>query len=197
MYRGALLALWIAAALSLFAAACTEPPPAASEKPAPATPAAYQAAAQSVLGDEAEVELYGDFAHNGHIQLLIVNRLPKTPKGVVPGLLVSRAAILEQQSAGGWREVLLADERLENPKGFLGGTPLASVGAWRLQDDRGAKGLELYFTPLQQSPEDRPPTIEVRWNPATGRYQSLDRDFQHFLPEAESTAPPPVFLFKR
>lgn len=194
-YRRALGGLGIAAAVSLLAAACTETP--APAKPEAVTPAAYQAAAQSVLGDDADVVLYGDLARDGHIQLLIVNRLPKTPKGVVPGLLVSRAAILQQEGSGDWREVLLADEHLKNPKGFLGGTPLASVGAWRLQDERGEKGLEMYFTPLGQSPEDRPPTIEVRWNPAARRYQSLDRDFQHFLGEVPSLTPPPEFLFKR
>src|SRR5579884_1361512 len=88
----------LAAALALGGAACGSPssaPAANAAKAAPAIPPDYAAAARRVLGEESEVILSGDLAGNGHIQLLVVNRLPKIPKDVIPGLLVSRAAILE------------------------------------------------------------------------------------------------------
>jgi hypothetical protein len=196
--------LWPAAAVALLmlaGAACSSTPtavPAATNaaKPAPAVTPRYQAAAQRVLGDETEVLLSGDLAHNGHIQLLIVNRLPKMPKNVIPGLLVSRAAIIENDN-GDWREIFLADEHLKNSDGFLAGTPLSPVTNWRLSFERQPTGLAMYFTPLQQPGGERPETIEVRWNPAKKRYQSLDRDFKHFLSEAPALGPTPQFLMKQ
>jgi hypothetical protein len=187
--------------LLFFAAACSNGAgnSADAAKPAPAkpaVPAAYQAAARSVLGEEAEVLLSGDLAHNHHIQLLVINRLPKMPKNVVPGLLVSRAAILEQDGAD-WREIFLADEYLKNTKGFLAGTPLASVTDWRLHYEQQQTGLAMYLTPLQRPAGGYQVTIEVRWNPATGRYQSLDREFKHFLGETPSLRPPPSFRINR
>jgi hypothetical protein len=189
----------LAGGLLFFTAACSDGSSTASPaKPAakPAVSADYQAAARSVLGDDAEIILSGDLAHNGHIQLLVVNRLPKMPKNVVPGLLVSRATILEKDGAD-WREIFLADEFLKNPKGFLAGTPLSSVTDWRLQYEQPKTGLAMYLTPLQRPAGGYQLTIEVRWNPATRRYQSLDRDFKHFLLEAPSLQPPPSFRLNR
>ena len=149
-----------------------------------------------MLGSESEVILSGDLAHNGHIQLLVINRLPKMPKNVVPGLLVSRAAIIEKDGSD-WREIFLADEHLKNSDGFLAGTPLSPVTDWRLHYEQQPTGLAMYFTPLQQPGGERPETIEVRWNPAAKRYQSLDRDFKHFLREAPSLGPAPEFLMRQ
>ncbi|MDE3137038.1 MAG: hypothetical protein KGL59_10725 [Acidobacteriota bacterium] len=184
--------------LLLTGAACSSAPTSAPNvaKSAPAVPPEYQAAAQSVLGDESEVLLSGDLAHNGHIQLLIVNRLLKMPKNVVPGLFVSRAAIVEKDT-GDWHEIFLADEHLKNSDGFLAGTPLTPVTDWRLHYEQQPTGLAMYFTPLQQPGTERPVTIEVRWNPAAKRYQSLDRDFKHFLHETPSLGPTPEFLMKQ
>lgn len=179
-----------------FAAACSEAPAgtsgAGAAKTAPAVSADYQAAAESVLGRDAEVILSGDLARNGQIQLLVVARLLATPQGVVPGLLVSRAAIL-QKDGQRWQEIFLADEFLKNTKGFLGGTPPTPVNAWRVQYDQGAGGLEMYLTPIQEPPDGAPSPIGVRWNRASRRYQSLDHEFKKFAPESPSLQGPPEF----
>lgn len=159
-------------------------------------PAAYQKAATKALGEDTDVLLSGDLAHNHHIQLLIVNRLPKMPKNVIPGLLVSRVAILEKDK-NEWREIFLADDHMKNSQGFLAGTPLSPVDTWRLDYERQPTGLALYFTPLTSTPGERPPTIEVRWNPAKRRYQTLGRNYKHFLPEMPSLGPTPEFLLKQ
>jgi hypothetical protein len=31
--------------------------------------------------------------------------------------------------------------------------------------------------------------LAIRWNPAVKRYQSLDRNYEHFVPEAASLSP--------
>ena len=182
-----------AAALVLCAlgalAGCSRPAtPAAAEAPAkpaePATPPEIQSVAASVLGSEAEVLVFGDLAHTGHRQVLAVNRLAKTPPGVVPGTLVTRAVIVEDDSRK-WKEVLHCDEYLKNPSGYLGATPIAQVTGWRLQHEQNAeKGLLLYFTPLDLAATGgHIPTIGVRWNPKAKRYQSLDRNYENFLTE--------------
>jgi len=116
-------------------------------------------------------------------QVLAVNRLPKTPAGTVPGILVTRAVVAENDG-GKWKEVFRCDEHLKNPEGFLSGTPLAPVTGWRLQYEQNAeKGLLLFFTPLEQPRGGHVPAIGVRWNPKVKRYQSLDRNFEQFLGE--------------
>lgn len=193
------LAAVLAAVPLLFAAACSQSPATGAgskAKAAPGPSAAYQAEAQRVLGSDGEVILSGDLAKNGHIQLLIVTRLPRMPKNVVPGLLVSRAAILEKD-AGEWHEIFLADDYLKNTKGFLAGTPLASVNAWRLQYEQEPVGLEMFFTPIEQAPGSYHATVEVRWNPKTRRYQSLDREYKNFLSESPSLGPVPEFQMRQ
>ncbi len=193
--RRAWAAALLAAGLAILSSACGQAPAATGKtaaKKTAALPAAYLDAAHSALGSDAKVLLSGDLAHNGHIQLLVVDRLPKMPGNQVPGLFVSHATILQKQGDD-WMEIFLADQQLKNPKGFLARTPLDSVSAWRLQYDKEPNGLAMYFTPVRQSTEDRPPTIEVRWNPKVGRYQSLDRNFKHFLSEAPTLGPVPEF----
>jgi hypothetical protein len=164
----------------------SEPHDSSQAPAAPEIPAAIQAAAQSDLGSEAEVLVYGDLAKNGKTQALVVNRLKTTPKGTVPGVLISRAAILEEDD-GHWKEVLRCDEHLKNPKGFLGGNPFADVPSWRLQYEQNPqKGLELYFTPLAKPAGGYVLTLGIRWNPQAKRYESLDRNFEHFLGELPS-----------
>jgi hypothetical protein len=64
---------------------------------------------------------------------------------------------------------------------------LTAVTGWRLQYEQSeVKGLELYFTPLKGIPDSHVLPIGVRWNPATNRYQSLDRSYEHFLLESPS-----------
>ena len=150
--------------------------PAAPAKPA--TPPDIQAAAEAALGSETEVLAFGDLAKNGKQQIFAVNRLKSTPQGVMPGTLVSRAVVLENDG-GKWKEVFRCDEHLQNPKGYLGGTPLASVA-----------GLQMYFTPLAKPAGGYIETIGIRWNPELKLYESLDRTYEHFLGETKNLESP-------
>lgn len=157
---------------------------------APAYPPEVDQAAQKLFGAETEVIAYGDLAGNGKQEALIVNRLKTTPKGMVPGNLVTRAGILENEGKDSWKEVFLCDEHFKNPKGFLGGQPLAPVNGWRLQYEQDPKkGLAMYFTPLQKPAGGYIQTFGVRWNPEAKRYQMLDRNFDKFLGEISTLEP--------
>ncbi len=139
----------------------------------PAIPADIQGAAQGVLGSEAKVLVYGDLAHNGKQQVLVVNELHKAGLGPVSGTLVTRTTILENDN-GQWKQILLCDEHLKNPNGFLGGAPIAAVPAWKLQYDQDAQyGLLLFFMPYDPSPTAHPMTVQVRWNEKAKRYQTF------------------------
>ena len=173
--------------LALCAGCSSEPPAKAPEtvqKPAePAVPAELQSAANAVLGEDAEVLAFGDLAKTGNQQVLVINRIKKTPENTVPGTLLTRATILSLQD-GKWMELLHVDEHLKNTNGFLAATPVAPVTGWRLQYEQNpVKGLQLYFTPLQQPAGGTLQTIGVRWNPKVKRYQSLDRSYENFLGE--------------
>lgn len=159
----------------------------AEEKPAePAVPDEIQSAADSLLGKETQVLLFGDLAKNGKQEFLAANVVPKTPTNNLPGTIVTRAVVVEN-SDGKWSEILRCDEHLKNQKGFLGLTPLAEVTGWRLQYEQSEdKGLQLYFTPLKGVTDSHVLPIGVRWNPQTKRYQSLDRTYEHFLLESPS-----------
>jgi len=155
----------------------------AAQPAAPQVPDNIQKAANSDLGSEAEVIVFGDLAKNGKTQALVVNRLKVTPKTAVPGLLVSRATIIENDN-GRWREIFRCDEHLQNQKGYLARTPLGAVGSWRLQYEQNPqKGLEMYFTPLNQPPGGYIQTLGVLWNPKVQRYETMDSSYQHFLME--------------
>jgi hypothetical protein len=160
---------------------------AAETKPAaPAIPEDIQDAAKHLLGSDAQVLLNGDLAKNGKRQLLAANVVPKTPQNNVPGTVVTRA-IVAQDDDGKWTELLRVDEHLKNQKGYLGLTPLDSITGWRLQYEQNPeKGLQLYFTPLKVNGDTHVLTIGVRWNPATNRYQSLDASYEHFLKESST-----------
>jgi hypothetical protein len=161
--------------------------PTAEAKPAaPAIPEDIQDAAQHLLGSDAQVLRFGDLARNGKRQLLAANVVPKTPQNNVPGTVVTRA-IVAQDDDGKWTELLRVDEHLKNQKGYLGLTPLDSITGWRLQYEQNPeKGLQLYFTPLKVNGDTHVLTIGVRWNPATNRYQSLDASYEHFLKESST-----------
>ncbi len=64
--------------------------------------------------------------------------------------------------------------------------PLSAVTGWRIQFEQDPeKGLQLYFTPLKGTDDDAHVLpIGVRWNPKTKRYQSLDHNYESFLPES-------------
>ncbi len=187
-WRTASLSLLIAA---LFSAGCGQdtPPekPAAEVKPASsAVPAEVQGAADSLLGKETTVLLVGELAKNGKQQFLAANVVPKTPKNDLPGTIVTRVVVAENED-GKWKEILRCDEHLKNEKGFLPGTPIGGVTGWRLAfEQEPEKGLQLYFTPLKGAVDTHSLPIGIRWNSAAKRYQSLDRSYEHFLNEAPS-----------
>jgi hypothetical protein len=161
--------------------------------------------AEAALGKQAEILAQGNLALNGREQLLVVNRLPK---GAARGervanpsaIFVTRAAILEQND-GKWSEVLLCDEHLKNPNGYLGATPAARVTGWRLEFSQDAKeGLELKFTPAErfdavnvnadQRSERNNATFDIRWNKNAKRYQSFDQSHERYLSEVPSLETP-------
>jgi hypothetical protein len=160
---------------------------------APATlavPDDIQKAAETALGSETEVLLYGDLAKNGSRQILAVNRMKGTPQMAMPGTVITRGVVLEN-IGGTWKEILRCDEHLENPKGFLGNIPLAPVNGWRLQFEQdNDKGLLLYFTPAANPKGARALPVEVRWNAKVKRYQSMDRNFENFLYELPALETP-------
>src|SRR3989442_14644816 len=115
----------------------------------PAAPPEITSVAQSMLGSEAEVLVFGDLAHTGRQQVLAINRLAKTPASADPGILVTRAALAEN-NGGKWLEVFRWDEPLKNPSGVLGGTPITPVTGRRpAYQQNPEKGLLIYFTPLE------------------------------------------------
>ena len=180
----------IAIVLSGCGTEAPKPAEQAEAKPTtPAVPDEIQSAAESLLGTETQVLLFGDLAKNGKRELLAANVVPKTPTNNLPGTIVTRAVVAEN-SDGKWSEVLRCDEHLKNQKGYLGLTPLSSVTGWRLQYEQSDdKGLSLYFTPLKGVTDSHVLPIGVRWNPQTKRYQSLDRSYEHFLLESASIEP--------
>lgn len=179
--------LFVAILLGGCGTGATKPAGETEAKPATsAVPDEIQSAAESLLGRETQVLLFGDLAKNGKQEFLAANVVPKTPTNNLPGTIVTRAVVAEKND-GQWSEVLRCDEHLKNQKGFLGLTPLTSVTGWRLQYEQSDdKGLALYFTPLKGVTDSHVLPIGVRWNPETKRYQSLDRTYEHFLLESPS-----------
>jgi hypothetical protein len=177
--------------LAIFLGGCgadaSKPAPQAETKPAePAVPEDIQLATKALLGSESQVLAFGDLAKNGKQEFLAADVVPKTPTNNLPGTIVTRVVVAENTD-GKWAEVLRCDEHLKNQKGFLGLTPLVPVTGWRLQyEQNNEKGLQLYFTPLKGAIDTHVLPIGVRWNPATKRYQSLDRTYEHFLLESPS-----------
>jgi hypothetical protein len=173
-----------------FLAGCSDAPaekPATETKPAaPAVPEDIQSAADSLLGKETTVLLFGELTKNGNQEFLAANVVPKSSKNNLPGTIVTRAVLAENDN-GQWMEILRCDEHLKNAKGYLPGTPIGGVTGWRLAYEQDPeKGLALYFTPLKGAVDTHTLPIGVRWNPDTKRYQSLDRSYEHFLLEAPS-----------
>jgi hypothetical protein len=154
------------------------------QKPkAPAVPEDIFSAAAGALSSEVEVLAWGDLALNGRQQILAINRLNKAGVNTGSAAVFTRLAILENDGKQ-WKEILLCDEHLKNPNGFLGGTPTAAVSQWRLQFEKNpAKGLLLFLTPFNQGPAVRNVAIEVRWNPDVKRYQAMDANYETFIGE--------------
>jgi hypothetical protein len=155
----------------------------------PAIPPEIASVAQSTLGGEAEAIAWGDLALTGHQQVLAINRVNAPGASSVPGMVLTRLAILESDGAK-WKEVLLCDEHLKNPNGYLGGTPSGDVSAWRVQYEKDPqKGLLLFFIPYKQGPAIPVHAVEVRWNPEVHRYQAMDATYENFIGEAPALEP--------
>jgi hypothetical protein len=165
--------------------------------------------AEATLGKQAEILARGNLALNGREQLLVVNRFSTGPVAGAGSanpspILIARAAILEN-NGGKWSEVLLCDEHLKNPNGYLGGTPAARVTGWRLEFKQDAKEeFEMKFTPAErfnaanvnsdQNSGQTYPTFDVRWNKSAKRYQSFDQSHERYLSEVPSLETPQSIL---
>jgi hypothetical protein len=165
--------------------------------------------AEASLGKKAEVLAHGNLAQNGREQVLVVNRFSPGAGANAGGstssaIFVTRAAVLEKDGVK-WSEVLLCDEHLKNPNGYLGGSPAARANGWRLEFSQDAKeGLKMKFTPVERFEADsgnadqrstqEHPTFEVRWNKNTKRYQSFDQSHERYLSEVPSLETPQSIL---
>ena len=165
--------------------------------------------ADAILGKQAEILARGDLALNGREQLLVVNRISKETasggSGANPApIYVVRAAVLEKDD-GKWSEILLCDEYLKNPAGYLGGSPAVRINGWRLEYSKDAKeGLEMKFTPADrsgaanistdESSGHSSRTFDVRWNKSAKRYQSFDQSHERYLSEVPSLETPQSIL---
>ena len=162
--------------------------------------------AEASLGKDAEVLAHGNLALNGLEQVLAVNRFSTKVAADANSspIFVTRAAVLEK-SDGKWTQVLLCDEHLKNPYGYLRGTLAARVNGWQLEYGQDAKsGLEMKFTPMgkldavhvnaDQSSEQKSQTFDVRWNPSAKRYQSFDDSHERYLSEIPTLETPQSIL---
>ena len=186
--------LFVAAALGMGAGCDSSQTPSSNAqtaaKPAePVVPEDIQSAADAFLGKETTVLVFGDLAKTGKRQMLAANVVPKTPKNNLPGTIVTRA-VLAEESEGSWHELVRCDEHLKNEKGYLGGSPLEPVAGWRVQFEKNdIEGFHLYLTPVKGTDDPHVLPLAVRWNDKVKRYQTLDRNYEHFLSEASSLGP--------
>jgi len=154
--------------------------------------------ARTSLGRDAEMLLHGDLALNGREQVLAINRFSA---GTAPGAegspsswaFVTRAAVLEKND-GKWSQILLCDEHLKNPDGYLGGSPAAHVSGWRLEYSQDARdGLLMKFTPGElpgAAAGKSGASLDVRWNKNAKRYQTFDQSHERYLSEVPSLETP-------
>src|SRR5579863_187996 len=192
------VALWLGGCHSAQQAATTDI--AAAPQHADAVDEA-RVVAEASLGKQADILARGNLALNGREQVLAVNRSSGDPGGAnLSPIFVTRAAVLEK-NGGKWSEVLLCDDHLKNPNGYLGGSPAARVTGWRLEYRQDAKdGLEMKFTPAEsfdavpanadQRSKQKNPAFDVRWNKSAKRYQSFDQSHERYLSEVPSLETP-------
>jgi hypothetical protein len=199
-------ALWLAGCHTAQQAAPAEL--AADDRRADAADEA-QGVAEASLGKQAEVLAHGNLALNGREQVLVVNRFSsgnavKSGSAQVSPIFVTRAAVLEN-NGGKWSQILLCDEHLKNPNGYLGGSPTGRITGWRLEfNPNTADGLEMKFTPADRldgvnvnadrSSEPQVPSLDVRWNKIAKRYQSFDQSHERYLSEVPSLDIPQSIL---
>jgi hypothetical protein len=199
---------WIMA-LSLTGCQPARQQTAAAEDPAPAETAGAvdeaQGVAEASLGKQAEILVRGDLALNGREQLLVINRFSSGARaskmdGSPSPIIVTRAAVLEKKDDK-WSQILLCDEHLKNPSGYLGGTRAAPVNGWQLDYKQDSKdGLQMNFAPAEntgalaanstQSSEKSRAPFHVRWNRNEKRYQSYDMTHERYLSEIPSLETP-------
>jgi hypothetical protein len=172
-------------------------------------PDAARGVAEAALGKSAEILAKGDLAQDGGDQVLVVNRLATGSAAVaadsIPSaIFVTRAAVLENND-GKWSEILLCDEHLKNPRGYLGGSPAGRISEWRLDYSQDRKdGLQMKFTPAENfnavqgnaggNSAPKRPTFEVRWNRSAKRYQTFDQSHERYLSEVPSLETPESHL---
>lgn len=165
--------------------------------------------AKASLGKDAEMLAYGDLALNGAEQVLVVNRFSTGAAANVGGansssIFITRAAVLEKKN-GNWSQILLCDEHLKNPYGYLRVSLAARVSGWRMEYRQDAKdGLEMKFTPVEsfdaahlnagQNPEQKSVKFDVRWNQSAKRYQSFDDSHERYLSEVPTLGIPQSIL---
>jgi hypothetical protein len=165
--------------------------------------------AEASLGKQSEILAQGDLALNGREQLLVVNRIasaaPANRESASSSpIYILRAAVLEKND-GKWSQILLCDEHLKNPNGYLGGSPKTRITGWQLKYRKDPRlGLEMSFTPATkfgventsaaEGAEDKQPTFDVRWNKNTKRYQSFDKSHERYLGEVPSLEAPESIL---
>ena len=165
--------------------------------------------AEASLGKQAEVLAHGDLVQNGREQVLVVNRMSTAAAGGTnatnpTAILIRRAAVLEKDG-GKWSQVLLCDEYLKNPNGYLGRSVSGRVSGWRLEYRQDAlQGLQMKFTPAEKAAaasqnadedsEETRATFDVRWNKSAKRYQSFDQSHERYLSEVPSLGIPQSIL---
>ena len=178
----------------------------AEQPAAPAVAPEIQGVAEAVLGIGAEIVAHGNLARNGLEQVLVVNRFGTSAHegaglGNSSEIFITRAAVLEK-NRDRWAEVLRCDEHLKNPRGYLGGSPVAPVTLWQLDvaQDK-TQGLELRFARVEISQmrssgrdEGENKTVVVRWNTKAKRYQSLDQSHKGYLGEVPTLETPQSIL---
>jgi hypothetical protein len=168
-----------------------------------------QRVAEASLGKQSEILAQGDLALNGREQLLVVNRIASAAPAnremtSSSPVYIMRAAVLEKND-GKWSQILLCDEHLKNPNGYLGGSPRTRITGWHLEYRKDQHlGLEMSFTPAtkygvektsaDEGAEEKQPTYNVRWNKNTKRYQSFDKSHERYLGEVPSLEAPESIL---
>jgi len=194
-------------ALSLAGCGPAQQPAAAVDDKAAAEAAAAKDDARDVaeasLGKGAEVLAQGDLALNGREQLLVVNRFSRgaaenseSTSATPAAVFVTRAAVLEKND-GQWSQVLVCDEHLKNPRGYLGDSGAMRVSGWQLEYRQDATdGLEMKFTPADLAGGGTVNTVEhtgmknagfdVRWNKSAKRYQAYDPAHEKYRSEVPS-----------
>jgi hypothetical protein len=210
--RAALQTLPLIMALSMAGCQTAQQQPSATERAvAESAKLAGEArdVAEASLGKQSEILAQGDLALNGREQLLVVNRisgaaLANQQKVSSSPVYIMRAAVLEKND-GKWSQILLCDEHLKNPNGYLGGSPKGRVTGWQLEYTKDGKlGLEMNFTPANKfgvenasadrGSEEKQPNFTVRWNKNMKRYQSFDKSHERYLGEVPSLEVPESIL---